>query len=198
MTTNAFLWGATSPYPEVLDQVLSLQDSGKRVEMGLEGQQTTPTSTKQQMVPGNISGHGQGPLQALSQEVHRESQIQQVHKQTFLSPQERFRGDEDYFRPISPEQLHSDCFLQDVNAERSQAPTSTRSLDNQLGSQRWLLASVSSQVFSPLPGLQVQEPELEVQSHALWPEPRTSGLHQADQIHGQQTGREHLVSPLPG
>ena len=58
------MWKAS--FPEVLDQLLSLQDSGTRAEMGVEGEQTTTTPTNQQLVPGNISGHGQRPLQAIS------------------------------------------------------------------------------------------------------------------------------------
>ena len=131
--------------------------------MGVEGEQTPSTPPTQTLAPKDISGHGQRPLQAISQEGHRESQVQQIYEQTFLSAQEGFRGDEDYFRPIPPERSYQDQFLQDANLETSETPAPTRSLDNLDGPKGWLLASVSSQNVSSIPGFQVQGPELEVQ-----------------------------------
>ena len=131
MTTIAFLWGgAISPFPAKLGQILSLRDSSKGPEMGMEGEYTSPTIPTQQLVPRDFSRHGQGPLQTLSQEGHRESQVQQIHEQTFLSPQETFRGNEDHSGPISPEPIHTNCLIQDDYLERSETPATTRSLDN--------------------------------------------------------------------
>ena len=167
--------------------------------MGMEGEQTPSTPTTQPLAPTDFNGNGQRPLQTISQEGHRESKVQQIYQQTFLGTQEGLRGDEDYFRPITPEQLHSDQLFQDANTERGETPAPTRSLDNLLGSERRFLASVSSQNLPSIPGVQVQEPELEVQGNALWPQHCPPGLYETYRVHSDQIGRgEHLVSPIPG
>ena len=151
--------------------------------MGLEGEQTTSTLPTQTLAPKDIPRDGQGYIQTISQKGHRESPVQQVHEQTFLSAKEGFGGDEDNLRPIPPERSHQDHFLQNANLETGETPATTRSLDSILGSKGWVLAPGSVQNLSSIPGFQVQGPKLEVQSHALWLEHCTSSVHQTDQVH---------------
>ena len=167
--------------------------------MVLEEQYSPTIVPTQPMETGYFSRHGQGSLQTLSEKSDRESKIQQIHQQTVLNPQEEFRREKDHFRPISPEPVYTTQFLQDAHLERNKITTSPGGMDSLHRSQRWLLAPVSSQSISPLPGLQVQGSKLEVQSHAIWPEHCPFDFHKTYQVLSPQASRgEHMVSPIPG
>merc|ERR1712121_550993 len=118
---------------------------------------------------------------------------------SFLGAKEKFNGKQDHIGPVSPEPIYPPDLLQNAYFEGGQTTASSWSMDDKHRFKGWLLASVSRQSISPLPRLQIQGSELEVQSNAIWSEPSTLNIYKVDQVCSPQTGRgEHMVSPLPG
>ena len=133
----------------------------------------------------------------VQEESHRENQVSQVSEPTVYSTETGFIGQEDHSRPVSSERVHFQANFQNAYITSSETTTAAGSLDRQSGLERRFLAPQHSKGIQVLPRLQLQRPELALQSNALRPLYSPPNVHETDQVCSSPIGKgRHLVPTL--
>ena len=148
--------------------------------------------------PANILRLGQGNPENAQEESHRENQILEVQEPFVLSSQEELDRNQNDLGSFRTKQLHSDNNIQNDYSQRGENASPIGGMDGVFGFEGWLSPPSDLQEIPTISRLLLQRPELEVQSHAVWPEHSSQDLHEVDCIRSPLSiKRRGMGSALP-
>ena len=130
--------------------------------------------------PTYIKGPRQGNPENVQEESHRENKIPEAQESFVLGSQEELDRNQNDLGSDRTEQLHSDNNIQNDYSQRGENASPIGSMDGVLGSEGRLPPPSDIQEIPTVSRLLLQRPELEVQSHALWPEYSSQDLYEVD------------------
>ena len=176
-----------------MEKFVGRQNNSKGSNLELDPK--TPTTAG--AVSTYISGYRQSHIQNVQEKGHLKGQKNPGPESPIHSPEERFTRRKIDNGSVLAQQVHRVPDLQDAHPERNQLTPTHGLLDSQPRPQGWLLASQYLPQTETLPGLQIQKPNMAVQSYALWPKYSPKDLYKAHSTHGKGHGfRRNMVSPI--
>ena len=155
----------------------------------------TPTLTG--AVPTHITYDRYSHQKDVKEKSHCENNKNFRPKPSIYSAKKRLDRGEADFRPVMAKPLYQVSNIQNADIEGHQRPITQGVLERQPRSERWVLAPQCLPQTEAIPGVQVQEPAMAFQGHALRPEHSTKNLHQTDSSDGKgHDTRRHMVPPI--
>ena len=163
--------------------------------MGMEG----PSTSVPPLLSGVHSTAGRVCVGSSPSWGHRGDILYPLSGSSLFCPKEGNRQKTGHPRPVNPQQINSMPILQDDHCSRCKERVTRSRLCNFNRFEGCVLAYSYCETFPEIPGISDRKKEVQIQSHALWPQRGTTDVYKNLQAYSPGTPSEgHRGFSLPG